>query len=198
MRFALSWERAGAAALGAAAVGLLGAWGALSSQRTQSLEARVEQAIVRRDAWVSPQEVLGLLHDRRVPIELFDLRDEAAFNRFHIADACRLGASGLEPVRALPATTVKVLVAEDESRAVEAYRQLVLGGTTAMYLLEGGTNGWLAAFTAASCRDSPTCRQGLALGDRHPASSPPADAAGSYIPKVKVAAGRKSGGGCGG
>jgi hypothetical protein len=133
-----------------------------------------------------------------VSIELFDLRDEAAYNRFHIADACRLGPSALDLVRALPPTTVKVLVGDDEPGAVGVYEKLVLTGTTGVYLLEGGVPGWLGAFAAASCRNSPACQSGLALGDRHPASRPDPVLVGSYVPKVKVAAGKKSAGGCGG
>jgi hypothetical protein len=198
MKLGLSWERAGAATLALGAVGLLAAWSPLGPWRSRSLEARVEQTIARRDEWVTPHEVLALLHDRRVPIELFDLRGEAAYNRFHIADAGRLGPSDLDPVRVLPATTVKVLVGEDEPGALQVYRRLALGGTTGVYLLEGGVPGWLAAFAAASCRDSPACRKGLALGERHPASLPRAESAGKFVPKVKVAAGKKLGGGCGG
>jgi hypothetical protein len=132
-----------------------------------------------------------------VSIELFDLRDETAYNRFHIADASRLGPSDLDPVRALPAATVKVLVGEDEPGALSVYRRLALGGTSGVYLLEGGVPGWLAAFAAASCRDLLACHAGLALGGRHPASLPPAESVGKYVPKVKLAAGKKLSGGCG-
>jgi rhodanese-related sulfurtransferase len=147
---------------------------------------------------VTPPEVLALLDDRRVSIELFDLRDEAAYNRFHIADALRLDPCDLSPVRALPPSTVKVLVGDDEAGPLAVYRRLALSGTTGVYLLDGGVRGWLAAFSATSCRDHAACRAGLALGDRHPASRPPAGSAGKYVPKVKIAAGKKLSGGCGG
>ncbi len=194
----LGVERFAAGALALAAVGLLGAWSPLGPLRTHSLEARVEQSITRREPWVTPQEVLGLLHDRRVAIELFDLRDDAAYNRFHIADARRLDASALDPVRTLPPSTVKVLVGGDESQALAVYRRLVLAGTTGIYLLEGGAPGWLAAFAGPSCRERDDCGSDRALGDRHPASRPAAELAGKYVPKVRLAAGKKLSGGCGG
>jgi rhodanese-related sulfurtransferase len=190
----------GAAAIGVAALSLLAAWRPLGPLRTRSLEARVEQTIAGREIFAAPDEVLTLLRDRRVAIEIFDLRDEAAFNRFHLADARRLDPRHLDAVRALPPTTVKLLVSDDEPSALAVYRDLVLGGQTGVYVLDGGAAAWLAAYGPRACRHAGGCGR-AALGDRHPASLPDPEAVtvGAFVPRVKLATkGKKAGGGCGG
>jgi rhodanese-related sulfurtransferase len=198
----ITGERLAAAVLLGAAVSLLGAWGPLAGRRTHSREARLAQALRSRDFLVSPAEVLALLRDRRVAIELFDLRDEADYALFHLADACRLQPTELERLRALPVTTVKILMGDDESRPIELYRRAELAGIAGVYVLEGGVRAWLQAFSPESCRHAPSaCNPRLALGDRHPASQPDPEfvATKSFVPKVKAAqVGKKLGSGCGG
>jgi hypothetical protein len=187
----------GAAAAAGLAFGLALSWGPLSSRRAQALENQAERAIARGDAQVSPAELATLMRNRQVALAIFDLRDEPAFNRFHLADAKR--GIGLSAIRSLPDRTVKMLVAEDEEVTLRAYRELVGMGTKQIYVLAGGIPAWLALFATPSAHGALLAG---AMGGRHPASFP--DIEHASLPKFEVkvklgAAGAKKGpGGCGG
>jgi hypothetical protein len=102
--------------------------------------------------------------------------------------------------RALPDKTIKVLMAADDSTAIQAFRQLVRAGTKQVYILAGGVPAWLALFATAA-DGSPALLAG-AMGARHPASYPDIEhrSLPKFEAKVKLnAAGAKKGpGGCGG
>ena len=187
----------GAAAAGILAFGLVLLWGPTASRRAQALENQAERAIAAGEVQVSPAELATLMRNPQVQIAVFDLRDEPAFNQFHLIDAQR--APNLEVVSALPERTVKMLVAADDEAALAAYRALAGLGTKQVYVLAGGIPAWLALF-------APPAADGAllagALGSRHPASFPEIDPASlpKFERRVKLgAAGAKKGpGGCGG
>lgn len=162
------------------------------------MENQAERAIAHRDIQVSPAELATLMHNRQVALALFDLRDESAFNQFHLADTKRVDS--LETIRALPDKTVKLLMAADEETAVRAFRQLARAGTKQVYVLAGGILAWLELFANTSS-GTPTLLAG-AFGGRHPASYPDLEhmALPKFEAKVKLgASGAKKGpGGCGG
>ena len=187
----------GAAAAGILAFGLVLLWGPTASRRAQALENQAERAIAQGQVQVSPAELATLMRNPQVQIAIFDLRDEPAFNQFHLIDARRTPDLGI--IRTLPERTVKMLVAADDEAALAAYRALARLGTKQVYVLAGGIPAWLALF-------APPAADGAllagALGSRHPASFPEIDPASlpKFEPKVKLgAAGAKKGpGGCGG
>jgi rhodanese-related sulfurtransferase len=185
-----------AAAAATLAFGLVVLWGPTAGRRAQALENRAERAIAKGEVQVSPAELATLMRNRQLGLAIFDLRDEPAFNRFHLIDAKR-GAS-LEAIRALPDPTVKMLVAENDEAALAAYRALARLGAKQVYVLEGGIPAWLAVFAPA---DAHGALLAGALGDRHPASFPDVEhmQLPKYEPKVKAGSGPKKGpGGCGG
>jgi rhodanese-related sulfurtransferase len=186
---------AGAATL---ALGLAVVWVPAAGRRAQARENQAERAIQHGDVQVSPVELATLMHNRQVSLALFDLRDEAAFNRFHLVDAKRL--TSMDEVRALPDKTIKVLMADNETAALQGYRQWVRAGAKQVYVLAGGIPAWLAIF-ASGTDGSPALLAG-AMGDRHPASYPDLEhrSLPKFEAKVKLNAdGAKKGpGGCGG
>ncbi len=86
---------------------------------------------------------------------LLDLRDETAFNRFHLVDAQRTtvarlaGDEGRGWADARYATSVKVVMSDDEARAEAAWRVLTAHGAAHVYVLAGGVNLWLDVFREA-------------------------------------------------
>jgi rhodanese-related sulfurtransferase len=184
------------AALVVLALGLLAVWGPTSVRRAHALENTVARAIESREIQVSPAELATLMHDRQVALALFDLRSEAAYNWFRILDSRRISARDLARVRALPDKTVKMLIADDERAATEAYRRLAVGGAKQVYVLAGGVGAWLELF------GSDKAVLAGAFGERHPASYPDLEKVTmpKFEPKVKLGASgaRKSSGGCGG
>jgi rhodanese-related sulfurtransferase len=187
---------AGGAAL--LALGLLGSWVPLAARRTQASENQVERAIAAGEVQVSPAELATLMHNRQMALAIFDLRDEAAFNRFHLADAHRLVDKDLADVRALPDKTVKMLVADNDEAALAVLRALRRLGTRQVYVLAGGVTAWLALFAPSSASGAVLAG---AMGDRHPASLPDIEhvALPTFVPKVKLGSGGvKKSAGCGG
>jgi rhodanese-related sulfurtransferase len=184
---------AGAATL---AFGLLALWGPTSHRRAQAFENQAERRIADGEVQVSPAELATLMHSRQIALAIFDLRDEPAFNRFHLADARR--ETDLAAIRALPDKTVKMLVAENDAAALASYRALARMGTKQVYVLAGGIPAWLSLFAPAG---APGALLAGAVGDRHPASFPEIDhlQLPKFEPKVKTGTGPKKGpGGCGG
>lgn len=171
------------------------AWGPTSGLRAQALENKARRALAHGDVQVSPAELATLMHNRQVNLAIFDLRDEAAFNRFHLIDAKR--PSSLPEIRALPDKTVKMLIADDENGATGAYQTLAALGTKQVYILAGGIRAWLALFAPADTG----AVLAQALGAHHPASFPDLEHVQlpKFQPKVQQGAGPKKGpGGCGG
>lgn len=187
----------GAAGAATLALALAVVWNPAAGRRAQARENQAERAIHDGNVQVSPAELATLMHNRQVALALFDLRDEAAFNQFHLADSKRLN---LDEARTLPDKTVKVLVADDEAKALQGYRQLVRAGAKQVYVLAGGVPAWLALF--ASGTDGAPALLAGAMGGRHPASYP--DLQHRTLPKFEAkvklnAVGAKKGpGGCGG
>jgi rhodanese-related sulfurtransferase len=187
---------AAAACAGSLALGLLALWGPTAGRRAQALENQAERKIENGEVRVSPAELATLMRNRQIALAIFDLRDEPAFNRFHLADAKR--GADLSAIRGMPDKTVKMLVANDDASALVAYRALARMGTKQIYVLAGGIPAWLSLFAPASAHGALLAG---ALGGRHPASFPEIDhlQLPKFEPKVKLAAGPKKGpGGCGG
>jgi rhodanese-related sulfurtransferase len=172
-------------------------WAPAAVLRKQAAENKVTRAIDTREIYVSPAELATLMHDRQVSLALFDLRDESAYNVFHLLDARR--ATDFARVRALPDKTVKILIGDDERVATDAYRTLALAGKKQVYVLAGGVRAWLDLFGRPR-EGAPTVLAG-ALGERHPASYPDIEhwTLPKFEPKVKLGAGaKKASAGCGG
>jgi rhodanese-related sulfurtransferase len=181
-----------------ASLALLFTWGPTTPRRVFAKENQAARAIDQREIQVSPIELAHLLHNRQLSLRLYDLRDETAFNTFHLIDAKRLEPTeeNLKAMKPASPKTVIVLVDEDESSANRAYLKAVAVGLTQIYVLEGGMRAWLDQFVPQSERLN--LSQG-ALGDRHPASYPKVVDLPSFVPKVKLAgAGGKKSAGCGG
>lgn len=192
----MSGTRMGAAVALVLALALVLVWGPTAGRRTHAREQQAERALASGEVAVSPAELATLMRSRQVALAIFDLRDEAAYNRFHLVDA-RRGADEAV-VRALPERTVKVLVAADEGAAGDVYRKLVRAGVKQLYVLAGGMPAWLALFAP----DGKGALLPGALGDRQPASYPELAhiTLPKFEPKVKLGkpAGKKGPGGCGG
>ena len=162
---------------------------------------RLEEVLVSRSVHVDPFELLELMHDDLVRLRIVDVRDEADYNLFHLADAERVDCDGLQSDwgEGLAADVIVVITGNDEIRAESAWRMLSVRGLRNLYVLEGGLNRWvelfsehdplpatpeasIAAAAAAnlmpvgieSCLSDEPFAWGLpaALGDRHPASLP--------------------------
>lgn len=161
----------------------------------------LEEILVSRTIHIDPAELLGLMHDDLVKLRIVDVRDEADYNLFHLADAERVDCDELTTTwgEDLARDVIVVVTSNDEARAEAAWRMLSARRVPNLYVLAGGLNQWVAIYarheprpaTAAASvaaaaatnlipTDTTQCLSGepfawslpAALGDRHPASLP--------------------------
>ena len=80
-----------------------------------------------------------------------------------------------------PANAVFITISNDEAAAIRAWKLLVASGVQNVYVLEGGINGWIAAFGARDAALTPLASAGeeqlgyafsAALGDRYKSCAP--------------------------
>ncbi|MDX9723074.1 MAG: rhodanese-like domain-containing protein [Myxococcota bacterium] len=187
----------------------LAVWGDPSiEERMSQRSEELDQELASREKHIDPGELLELLYNTSVDKRLFDVRDEAEYNLFHILDAERVDLQSIDDdfASTIRKKQVVILVSNGEERAELAYRRFRVAGLTAVYILEGGINHWLAIFDKG-IQDAKPQRDDTrqyafpgVLGHRAPASRPPVELAASrnFTKKVKGASAVKVSGGCGG
>lgn len=164
------------------------------AERVRLLAPEHDAVLAARTRHFDPLEVAGLMHQQiggrpaRFHLVLLDLREESAFHRFHLVDARRTslerlrGDEGRAWADPRHATSIVVLVSDDEARAEAAWRVLRAQGVAHVYVLAGGINLWLDVFRegrwdaeparGAAATDRMRHTFPSALGDRHPFARP--------------------------
>ncbi len=176
-------------------------------------QARIES----REIFIDPAELLGLLHNKQVQRVLFDVREEADYNRFHLRDARHVNLEELKQnwVKGIPAGAIVVVMSNDEALATEAWKCVAVRENVNAYVLAGGINRWLDVYAdnqaGAPNSNQPATGNGTlryplseALGSRFAFARPdprklPKDLAErKFAAKIKLkTVVRKEGGGCG-
>jgi rhodanese-related sulfurtransferase len=161
---------------------------------------------------VQPGEVLHLMHEHDLSLVLLDARSESDYNLFHLADARHITPEELPKLlpkfRLEPATTVFLVMSNDEAAATEIWKTMVAESVMNAYILEGGINGWLDVFAEgddhisaiAAAEDAAVSYSfAAALGEGYPASFPDPEAYDlAYGERVKLELKRgPAGKGCG-
>ena len=193
------WRYGAAALLLAMAAGVAVIGQPDNERRWATLETLEEARLNAREVQVDPLEVLSLMHDSALRITILDLRDEYAYNRFHLRDAQRIADADLdtlaETLIAQPANTVTILTGAHGDDANEVWRYLRAESVPNLYILDGGVDAWLARFHSEAL---PAVHPDHALGSRHPAADPnPRLFEGDFEPKVKLRVKRApTSGGC--
>lgn len=180
-------------------------WDMVAAQKQPLLEDRAVQ--------IHPGELLDLMANDRINLVMYDVRGEADYNLFHIADVKRSTAGELSHSAAdlltEPDDTVVVLMGNGEAKATEAWKALVAQDVPNVYILDGGINHWLDVFGHEGHEDCGTeavpgaddLRHvfGAALGATVEAAEPDAHEVDlDYVPKVKLQQKKPVGaGGCG-
>ena len=119
-------------------------WNWIKDTETKKLE--------NREVFVHPGEVLEVMNDPMLYSTLLDVRSETDYNLFHLENARRITFEDIhdsEYVKGLlsaPGNTVVVIMSNNETRALEAYKLLKGQGVLNLYILDGGINNWLNYF----------------------------------------------------
>jgi rhodanese-related sulfurtransferase len=183
-------------------------------RKWQWLEPTKAPLLAERKVQIEPAELLANLADDRLRVVMLDVRPENEYNLFHIKGAQNVSLTEFETlipeIHAQQAVnTLFVTMSNDETAATEAWKMLTAEKVPNSYLLEGGINGWIAAFAAQDSAlaavpistPDDTLRYAfpVALGDRYFAAFPTLhEEELEYTPKIELQVPRdKSGGGCG-
>lgn len=185
----------------------------------QAYALRAQEYDVRladRSVHVHPAELLATMHDTSIELRILDVREESAYNLFHLRDAVHVELDELDAIWSqddVPGR-VTVVVGNDETASTLAWKRLVAMKVANVYVLEGGINAWLDLFGTGTVRESVPVAQRAgddrlahrfdrALGDRHYAARPSHHDLDHYLEahelarKIKVAGAGRKGGGCG-
>ena len=173
-----------------------------------------DEMLSKRLVFVSPAEAFKAKYNQAMNPVYLDVRSEAEFNLYHIVDAIYVPSDRIEAVIPVlltepPANTVYIVMSNDETAAVQAWKTLVASSISNAYILEGGVNNWIAYFGKDDPRLQPNPNADddqlgylfpAALGDRYESCSPsPLEYEKlEFEAKIKLQLKRdKSGGGCG-
>jgi rhodanese-related sulfurtransferase len=182
----------------------------------EGMAAERQPLLDRRDVYIHPGELLTLMHNNGLNLVMLDLRDEADYNVFHLADTRRVSLAEAEDgslalaLLSAPTPTVVALMGNGEERATQAWKMLVAHSVINVYILDGGVNHWLDVFGHAGHERCEVVDLGAgqhrlrhifdaALGANQPGAEPEAEAAApvEYTDKVKLQTRKVLGGGCG-
>ncbi|MBK9655037.1 MAG: YeeE/YedE family protein [Rhodanobacteraceae bacterium] len=110
-----------------------------------------DEMLQKRLAFVSPAEAFKARFNQAVNPVYLDVRSEADYNLYHIANAMNVPLARLSDVipdllSEPPANTVFVTISNDETAAIAAWKVLVGSGVQNAYILDGGVNNWIASF----------------------------------------------------
>ena len=104
-----------------------------------------------RDVYIAPGELAELMHGDE-NLVMLDVRDQAAYDHFHIVGARPVGADldamavEISDLTGEPPGTIFVTVDTSEERSTDVWRLLTAENVPNAYILGGGLNTWLAVF----------------------------------------------------
>lgn len=175
-----------------------------------------DQMLENRLVFISPAEAFKARYNQAMNPVYLDVRSEADYNLYHIESAVNVPQNRLaETLPVLltepPANTVFIVMSNDETVAIEAWKFLSASAIPNAYILEGGINNWIRVFgqddetLAVQPKPNPGDDElgflfPAALGSRYESCSPdPVQYENlKFEEKIKLQLKRdKSGGGCG-
>jgi rhodanese-related sulfurtransferase len=173
-----------------------------------------DEMLENRLVFTTPAEAFKAKYNQSMNLVYLDVRSETDYNLYHIEDSVNVPLDRLTEVIPVllsepPANTVFILITNDETAAVSAWKILVGSSVQNTYILEGGVNNWITFFGAEDKALQPNPNAGddqlgfifpAALGSNYESCSPsPIEYAElEFEAKIILQLKRdKSGGGCG-
>ena len=110
-----------------------------------------DEMLSNRLVFITPAEAFKAKYNQSMNPVYLDVRSESDFNLYHIEDALNVPLNQVAEVVPLllsepPANTVYIVMSNDETAAVNAWKVLVASSVSNVYILEGGVNNWIAFF----------------------------------------------------
>ncbi len=106
----------------------------------------------KREMYVHPGELLETMNDPLLYTTLLDIRSESDYNLFHLKNARHVRFEYLyddtfiKQLTDVPPNMVMVVMSNNETAALRAYKLLKSQGVLNLYILSGGVNHWLKLF----------------------------------------------------
>jgi rhodanese-related sulfurtransferase/uncharacterized membrane protein (DUF485 family) len=118
-----------------------------------TLTYTADEMLTDRLVFITPAEAFKAKYNQAMNPVYLDVRSESDFNLYHIEGAINIPLNRLEEVIPVlitePATnSVFIVMSNDETAAVKAWKTLVASSLQNTYILEGGVNNWIAFFGA--------------------------------------------------
>ena len=186
------------------------------AENEQQITYTADQMLENRLVFISPAEAFKARYNQAMNPVYLDVRSEADYNLYHIEGAVNVPQNRLAEVLPVlltepPANSVFIVMSNDETAAVEAWKFLSASAVPNVYILEGGVNNWIRVFgqddETLAARPKPEAGDDelaytfpVALGSRYESCSPsPVEYENlEFVAKIKLQLKRdKSGGGCG-
>lgn len=152
--------------------------------------------LAARDVFIHPLEYVKTYNDASIKLVTLDLRPQSEFNTFHLTGSENIKPENFldpkftVPLAQLPAQGVVILIADNDSVSVQAWKYLKVQGVNNVYILENGLRGWDALFAGKTI-------SGKTINIASPPSEVlqlfPKDA---FTPKIKIVTKKRSGGLC--
>jgi rhodanese-related sulfurtransferase len=121
-----------------------------TADRWARLEPQRRSALVNREVYIDPGELLDTMHDHKINLIMIDVRNEADYNLFHLLDAENISPDNIpksiDEFIAQPANTVFVVMSNGETLATETWKTMTAQAVPNVYILSGGINNWLDTF----------------------------------------------------
>ena len=110
-----------------------------------------DEMLSERLVFISPAEAFKARYNQSMNPIYLDVRSESDYNLYHIEDAVNVPFESIDEVIPVlltepPANTVYIVMSNDETAAVNAWKTLVASTVPNVYILEGGVNNWIAFF----------------------------------------------------
>ena len=120
---------------------LVDAWNANAEKQAMLAEGR---------AFAPPEEVSLAFYDPIINPILLDVRSERDYNLYHLENARRVEDEDIsalyDELLDAPEGSVIIVMSNDETKAVEVWKQLVAKNSINAYVLEGGVNKWIETY----------------------------------------------------
>lgn len=160
------------------------------------MESRYAGQLSSRDVFIHPLEYVKTYNEPAIKLVALDFRSVDNFLKFHLSGSenAKIGdifdPEFVTPLQQLPANAVVVLIAENDSISVEAWKYLKVQGVNNVYILENGLHDWNTLFEDKTIS-----------GKHFNLASPPSEVLqlfpkDAFIPKIKISTKKRSGGVC--
>lgn len=160
------------------------------------MESKYASQLSSKAVFIHPLEYVKTYNEATIKLVTLDLRTSHDFEIFHLSGAENVKLNDLlntkvvAPLAQLPPQGVVVLIADNDSISIKAWKYLKVQGVLNLYILENGLHNWNNLFAGKTIS-----------GKTFNLASPPSELLeqfpkDSYVTKIKIGSKKRAGGLC--